>query len=251
MKRSLGTRPALICVSVCLIGHICAGQVGPPPAPPPAAQPAAPQTITPAPKPATPDENAPEVKSSVTPIAAETPAPDAGPKEDSAVALTGKPYIIGALDLLDLKIWKAGNLNGIYPVDSDGTISIPLLGQVRADGLTKQQLAVSIRDKLALKVFVEAPDVNEITVEILRINSKKYSVFGAVNHQGDFPLLGSMTVMDALANCGGFQPFAKTNKIFITRGDKKFTFNFKEVSHNKKLQQNIEIQSGDRIFVPD
>jgi polysaccharide export outer membrane protein len=208
-------------------------------------------------KPATPDENVNGAKSPAAiaepeirpadPVAAENPKVPESPK----IAPIGTPYIIGALDVLDIKIWKAGNLNGIYAVGQDGAIAIPLLGRIRADGLTEDQVASSIRDRLAAKVFVEPPDLSEITVSLLRNNSKKYSVFGAVGRQGEYPLQTTMTVMDVLANCGGFLPFAKQTKIYIQRNGKEIKFNYKEVSHNKKMSQNIQIQNGDRIFVPE
>ncbi len=202
------------------------------------------------PKPDAPDDASKETKS---PAKSEMPAsaPGPTPSDNPKAAPPGQAYVIGPLDVLDVKIWKAGNLNGIYPVGQDGAISLPLLGRIRADGLTEDQVASSIRDRLAAKVFVEPPDLSEITVTLLRNNSKRYAVFGAVNRQGEFPLQTSMTVMDVIAACGGFQPFAKTTKIYIQRGGQQIKFNYKEVSHNKNMAQNIQIQNGDRIFVPE
>jgi len=170
-------------------------------------------------------------------------------KDASSAYATGtQPYVIGSLDVVEIQVWNSPNLSGIRDVGSDGMITLPLVGEIRADGLTKKELTQLLKEKLASTVFTEAP---EVTVQVVRVNSKKYFVFGGVNRSGEFPLVGQMTVMDAFANCGGFHDFAKTNKIYILRGTQRLKFNFKEVSQGKKMEQDIKLQSGDRIFVPE
>ncbi len=168
---------------------------------------------------------------------------------DASVAFStpSKPYVIGALDVLDIKVWNAPNLSGFSDVGSDGMISMPLIGELRADGMTKEQLTQLIRDKLAATYFTVPP---EVTVQVARVNSKKYYVHGEVNRPGEFQLLGPTTVLDAFATTGGFHDFANTKKIYILRGGKKLKFNYKEVSQGKKMEQNILIENGDHIFVP-
>jgi polysaccharide export outer membrane protein len=210
--------------------------------------PATPPDASPAPKPAETSNAVPADPKSPRPVPSVSSVVPPVSDKDAPI---GKPYVIGALDVLQVKVWKVSALNGIYDVGSDGMIFIPLLGAIRADGYTQAQLAAAIRDKLTEKILAQPPDINEITVEVLRYNSKKYYVYGAVNHAGEFPLLGPMTLMDVFANCGGFQPFAKTTKIYLMRGAEKHWFNFKQVSQGKKMEQNIPIQNGDRIFVRD
>jgi polysaccharide export outer membrane protein len=156
--------------------------------------------------------------------------------------------------VLDIKVWNAPNLSGFFEVGPDGMISMPLLGELRGDGVTKEELTKTIREKLATSVFTEPPEVN---VQVARVNSKKYYVFGPVFHGGEFPLLGRVTVLDAFALVGGFQDFANKKGIYIQRADptakngvKTLKFNYNDVSHGKHMEQNIQLQNGDRIFVP-
>ena len=166
----------------------------------------------------------------------------------AAYGCASRPYIIGSLDVVEIQVWNSPNLTGIRDIGSDGLMSMPLIGEIRADGLTKEQLTSLIKEKLAASVFADPP---EVTVQVLRVNSKKYYVFGGVNRSGEFPLIGCMTVLDAFANTGGFHDFAKTKAIYILRGDKKLKFNFKEVSQGKKMEQNVQLENNDRIFVPE
>jgi len=172
------------------------------------------------------------------------------PAKDASAPYTtiGKPYVIGSLDVLDIKVWNAPNLSGFFEVGPDGMISMPLLGEIRGDGLTKEELTRVIRNLLATSVFTEPPEVN---VQVARVNSKKYYMFGGVNRPGEFPLLGPMTILDAFANAGGFHDFANKKHIYVLRCDKKIMFNFNEVSQGKHMEQNILLQNGDRIFVKE
>lgn len=156
----------------------------------------------------------------------------------------GKPYVIGPLDILDVRVWGNPNVSGIFSVGPDGVVPMPLIGQVKADGMTVVELKDSLRDKLS--GFINNPEVN---VQVARILSKKYYILGEVNHQGEFPLTGDTTVLDAFANCGGFKDFANQKKIYILRGTQKFPFNYKDVSNGKHMEQNIYLENGDKIFV--
>jgi polysaccharide export outer membrane protein len=125
---------------------------------------------------------------------------------------------------------------------------MPLIGQIKADGETVDSLTRIVRNRLGATVFECPPEVN---IQVLRNNSKKYYIYGGVLKQGEFPLNGPMTVLDAFANCGGFKDFANQKKIYILRGDQKLKFNYKEVSQGKNKAQNIALRNGDRIFVPE
>jgi polysaccharide export outer membrane protein len=99
-----------------------------------------------------------------------------------------------------------------------------------------------------LKEFLNSPEVD---VQVLKVNSKRYFVYGGVGRPGEYPLVEETTVMDALSIVSGFKDFANKKKIYVLRGTQKFNFNYNEVSKGKNLEQNIQLQSGDRIFVPE
>jgi polysaccharide export outer membrane protein len=157
-----------------------------------------------------------------------------------------KPYVIGALDVLQITVWNDPKLSAIYDVGPDGLVSMQLIGQFKADGLTQAQLIALIREKLAATA-INDPEVN---VQVLKMNSKKYYIYGGCARNGEFPLVGSMTFMDAFANCGGFKEFSNAKKIYILRGEQKIPFNYVDVSHGRHMEQNRRIRNGDRIFVP-
>lgn len=164
-----------------------------------------------------------------------------------------QPYVIGALDVLSVKVWGQQNLTSMYAVAADGTISMPLIGDLTADGLTREQLKDSISKKLAACCFNNDPEVD---VQVEKINSKRYFVYGGVGRAGEYPLIRPTTIMDALSEVGGFRDFANTKKIRIQRTlpsgqTTELKFNYKDVSTGKNMEQNILILNGDRIFVPE
>lgn len=252
------TVSANVCASVLLLllGHICAGQSSSPPAVPPDAAPA--QSAVSPKSTATPDPAKPATATSDVPNEAAA-AKETAPKEPPKPAPAGsKAYVIGSLDELEIRVFSVPNLNGFYTVSEDGTISVPLIGDIRADGLTKEQLARVIADKLSASVLNNPPALEEINIQVVRNNSKKYYVLGGVARPGRFELNGEITVLDALALCLPFHDFAQKNKIFIVRRNPKdptqpqtLKFNYNEVSKGKKMGQNIVLQDGDRIVVPE
>jgi polysaccharide export outer membrane protein len=172
----------------------------------------------------------------------------AGAKPDNG----HKPYVIGPLDVLQVKVWNNPNLSGPVAVDSDGFISMSLIGEIKADGLTQRQLKEKIAEGLR-DFFNNNPEVD---VTVLKVNSKRYFVYGGVGRQGEYPLVQETTVMDALSNTGGFKDFANKKKIRIQRmlpsgAVQEFQFNYDEVSKGKNMKQNIVIENGDRIFVKE
>lgn len=206
--------------SLAMAAGVCAAQQNS--APP--AGPAQPAVEAPAPK-------APSVAGEAVPV--ETPAGT-------------KSYVIGPLDVLDIHIWNDPKLTGIYNVRPDGILSMPLMGEMKADGLTPAELTKLISSKLTAFMNT-APDVN---IQLAKNNSKKFYIMGEVQRPGEFPLTTDTTALDAFANAGGFRDFANQKKIYILRGDKKLYFNYKDVSQGKHMEQNIMLQSGDRIIVP-
>jgi polysaccharide export outer membrane protein len=200
--------------------------------------------------PASPAPAAEEIQQAPVPIPQLSPAkkPFADPVAAQPVRTPDSPkrYIIGSLDVLYVRVWNNANLSGPVDVRPDGMISMPLIGELRADGLTIEQLKGAINQKLT--DYLNNPDVD---IQVVKVNSKKYFIYGGVFRAGPFPLMDRTTVMDALSSAGGFKDFANTKKIEIHRGAKKFLFNYKDVSKGKNLEQDIELENGDRIFVPE
>jgi polysaccharide biosynthesis/export protein len=158
-------------------------------------------------------------------------------------------YLIGAQDVLDINVWKEQELTTIVPVRPDGRISLPLLNDVQAAGLTPMQLAARITT--GLKKYVTDP---QVTVVVKEINSQRIYILGEVTRAGAFPLLPGMTVLEALSSAGGFTIFARVTKIYLLRKENgkqdKYPFNYKDVIHGKTPEQNIPLKAGDTIVVP-
>jgi polysaccharide export outer membrane protein len=166
-------------------------------------------------------------------------------------AVAGKAdYVIGPDDVLSINVWREPELTRLIPVRPDGKISLPLVGDVEASGLSTVQLQSALSEKL--KNFVENP---EVTVIVQEVRSLKFNVIGEVLRPGSYPLTKSLTVLDGLAAAGGFRDFAKLSKIYILRQqpDGKSTrlaFHYKDVIKGKKSEENIALQSHDTIVVP-
>ena len=158
-------------------------------------------------------------------------------------------YIIGPQDVVRIDVWKEPEISRTIPVRPDGKISLPLLNDVQASGLTALQLSKAIRD--GLTKFLTSP---EVTVTVTEINSRRVYITGEVARAGSFPLLPNMTVLQALSSAGGFTQFAKQKNIYVLRNEGgtqvKHPFNYKEVLKGKNQDENILLQPGDVIVVP-
>ncbi len=180
--------------------------------------------------------------------AAQTPDTGAKPAAVQTAAAV-EDYKIGPQDVLRIDVWKEAELTRTVPVRPDGKISLPLLNDVQAAGLTPAQLANVITE--GLKKFINSP---QVTVTVNEINSRRVYVTGEVAHAGAFPLLPNMTVLQALSSSGGFTQFAKTKAIYVLRVEDgkqvKHPFNYKEVLAGRKQDENIALQPGDVIVVP-
>ena len=173
--------------------------------------------------------------------------------ETAATSVTGaqpldyKNYLIGPEDILLIRIWRDPEVSGSVMVRPDGKITLQLLGEIQAAGLTPEALTQVVYDGLSrLKTL----DKSEVTVTVQAVNSKKYYLQGEVLKPGSYPLLIPTTVLEALVNAGGFRDFANQKKITILRGSNRFLFNYTEVIAGKKREQNIYLQPGDQIIVP-
>lgn len=158
-------------------------------------------------------------------------------------------YKIGPQDVLKIDVWKEEQLTRTVPVRPDGKITLPLLNDVQAAGLTPLELAGVITD--GLKKFINSP---QVTVSVSEINSRRIYVTGEVLRPGAFPLLPGMTVLQALSSSGGFTQFARVKNIYVLRTENgkeaKYLFNYKDAIGGKKPEQNIQLQPGDVIVVP-
>jgi len=163
-------------------------------------------------------------------------------------SVNSSTYVIGAEDSLHVAVWKEPELTATLPVRPDGMISLPLLNDVQAAGLTPMQLAASITDKL--RKYVSDP---RVTVVVTAMNSQKIYVLGEVLHTGAMPLTPSMTVLQALA-AAGFTQFANTKGIYVLRTgngkQQKLPFNYKQAIKGESTEQNIFLKPGDTIVVP-
>ncbi len=183
------------------------------------------------------------------------------PKTDASSARSEKPaevapepqtsssdYVIGADDNLHISVWKEPDLSETLPVRPDGKISMPLLNDVPAAGLTPLQLKDSITEKL--KKFIADP---RVTVVVTAMNSQRIFVTGEVVHTGPMVLMPHMTVLQALAQAG-FTQFANPKAIYLLRTENgkqvKRPFNYKEVVKGNHQEQNVALKPGDTIVVP-
>ena len=176
-----------------------------------------------------------------------------GTPEGSAAAAQSSPndadYKIGPQDVLRVDVWKEPDISRAVPVRPDGKISLPLLKDVQAAGLTPMELARVIRD--GLKDYLTDP---QVTVTVSETNSRRVYVTGEVTRAGAYPLLPKMTVLQVLSTCGGFTQFANTKKIYILRMEKgkqvKILVNYKDVLSGRSPETNIVLQPGDTVVVP-
>jgi polysaccharide biosynthesis/export protein len=159
-------------------------------------------------------------------------------------------YVIGLEDVLSINVWKEPELSVKDAlVRPDGKISVPLVGDIQASGLTPMQLQEQIRGRL--KEFLASPAV---TVVVLRVASQSVSIVGKVSKPGIYYLGAPMTVLELLARAGGLREDAKNKAISVVREEGTRTvrlpFNYKDVSQGKNLQQNIILKNGDQVIVP-
>jgi polysaccharide export outer membrane protein len=176
--------------------------------------------------------------------------PTAQQLEESATAAQAE-YVIGAQDVLAISVWKEPELTlqGVE-VRLDGKISVPLIDDIQASGLTPTQLKDAITERL--KEYVSAP---QVTVIVTHVGSKNVYVVGEVQRQGPIALQPAMRVSDALAFAGGFNAFAGRNRVKIIRTQTsppaEFTFDWNAFVDGHDVAQNILLLPGDQIIVPE
>lgn len=193
-------------------------------------------------------------------VAAQQAAPAAkqGPQAEPAQpapAGLGKPmnlpvsvdpntYILGADDVITVRVWREQDLSGTMTVRPDGKITMPLINEIKADGMTPIQVGEAITT--ALSKFINNP---QVTVSVDAVRSKRYLMTGEIARPGAYPLATPTTVFEAITMAGGFQEFANKKNITIIRGDKRLKFNWNEVVKGKNLSQNVLLENGDHVIV--
>lgn len=167
-----------------------------------------------------------------------------GTEMEAGAPVDPKTYRIGAEDLLGINVWKEREFSGQYVVRPDGKITMQLIGELTAAGLTPEQFQVKVAD--ALTKYLNQP---QVIVSVLQVRSKRYFVSGEVGRSGPVALVTPTTVLQALSSAG-LREWANKKKIVIMRGTERIKFNYNDVIKGKKLEQNIFLQDGDHIFVP-
>ncbi len=166
-------------------------------------------------------------------------------EEDAANA-----YAIGVGDVLEISVWKNPELTSTVPVRPDGRISVPLLGDVQAAGMTPLALKQTLTD--GYKEYVTAPGVSVVVKEI---HSRKIYVTGEVASPGVYDLQPRAKLMQALALAGGLTPYAKGRVIVLRdsrdgKGDRRFEIEISSIVSGKKPQDNLLLMPGDTLVVP-
>jgi polysaccharide export outer membrane protein len=158
-------------------------------------------------------------------------------------------YRIGLADVLDISVWNNAAVSRTVPVRPDGKISLPLLNDVQAAGLTPMQL----RDALAEKLVAYMP-TPEVSVIVREVQSFRVSVIGEVRKPDRYDLRGHATVLDALAMAGGFAEFAARTRIVVLRQNgttvKRIPFNYNAVISANGERVNFLLEPGDIVLVP-
>lgn len=179
------------------------------------------------------------------------PKPAAPAPQNIGPSVAVEPgFTIGPEDVLGVIVWRETDVSGDVTVRPDGMITLPLIRDVRAAGLTPNELADRIQ--ASLREFIAETSV---TVVVRQLNSRKVFITGEVAKPGAYPLSSAMTVMQLIAIAGGITEFADANAISVLRVEgaqaKTLPFAYKDVAKGKKPGQNIQLKPGDTVVVPE
>lgn len=180
------------------------------------------------------------------PVAKKAPSADTG----SGAKVSGDPstqYRIGEQDVLSITVWREPDLSATVMVRPDGKITLPLINDVTASGLTTDELKSLLMERL--QPFVNVP---QVTVSVREINSRKVFVIGQVAREGSYRVSSNSTVLQIIAEAGGLRDFANRKGIYVLRQangkQTKISFNYNNVIRGKN--ENIQLRPGDTIVVP-
>ena len=180
--------------------------------------------------------------------AAGAPATTSAPATKTGVALPAD-YVIGPDDVLSVVFWRDKDLSAEVVVRPDGKISLPLLNDVQAAGMTPEQLRQNVTEDA--KRYIEDPTAS---VVVRQINSRKAFITGEVEKPGSYALTAPTTVLQLISMAGGLKEYANGKKIVVMRVENGrpmgYPFNYKDVINRKNMKQNIELKPGDTVIVP-
>jgi len=170
-------------------------------------------------------------------------------QSQAEVAADSDRYIIGAEDVLYIHVWREETVTKTVSVRMDGMISIPLVDEIQAAGLTPLQLKEKLTERL--KEFIENPNV---TVVVMEANSFKVYISGQISKPGIYRLRSDTTLAQIISMAGGLTEWANQKKIIIIRKEngkeKRFTINYKKIVQGEDLDSNIILKSSDTVIVP-
>ena len=189
-----------------------------------------------------------EVKESLTETKTESDAKPSAASEQKPAGVT-PAYRIGEQDLLTITVWREPELSGTVMVLPDGKITMPLVNDVYARGLTPEELQILLTEKL--KPFVNQP---QVTVAVRDINSRKVFVIGQVGREGAYRINSTTSVLQIIAEAGGLRDYANRKGIYVLRIENgkqvKHAFNYENVIRGKDYKHNIMLEPGDTVVVP-
>ncbi len=180
----------------------------------------------------------------------------ASPRGNKPAATPGKPaaladsplYVLGPNDVVQVSVFDEPRVTSAYSIGPDGRMSMPLIGNFKAIDMTIPQLQEMLTVKLRDEGGILEPVVN---VQLLRNNSKQYTLVGGTARNGPVPLLRETTILDALVGAGGFKEFANRKDIILRRGTVEYHFNYTQVIKGQHMEQNILVEDGDYIIVKE
>jgi polysaccharide export outer membrane protein len=184
------------------------------------------------------------------PAAGQTPQLAAARAGGAAVVMPSSDFVIGPEDVLGVVFFREKDMSADVVVRPDGKISLPLMNDIQAAGLTPDQLRERVEQEASR--YFEDPNA---TVIVKQINSRKVFITGQISHPGPYPVVQPTTVLQLIATAGGLSEFADAEHIIIWRTNEvgqqvSYAFNYKAVSRRRNLQQNITLKPGDTVVVP-
>ena len=176
------------------------------------------------------------------------PAPPKGPAQPATGTAPPPGYVIGPDDVLVVGVWKDKDLTGEVTVRPDGKVSLPLVNEIDAAGLTVDEFRKALT--AAYEKYQTDPTV---LVTVKEIKSRKVFITGNVGKAGAYMLSGPTTVVQLIAMAGGVTEYADTENISVLRIENgttlSFRVNYKDIAKRKNLKQNIELKPGDTVIV--
>ncbi len=158
-------------------------------------------------------------------------------------------YLIGAGDLIEVVVWKNPEVSGEFRIRPDGKFSMPLIGDVLAEGMTTDTISMQVEKKL--KLFIDSPFVSTIVRET---TSNRIYILGEVARPGAYPIDSSLSVLQALALAGGFTEFADRGRLLLVRGSgadqQKTTISYTRILKGSVDEDNVVLKRGDTLVVP-